>query len=236
MMKPRHLTATLLITLSAAVAGTANAGPIWVQDNFQQFSSAGASVQLPANDFTLAAPAEIDRFTVWLSDYSFNGDGIANGVLTSFSGVLSWYFFDDAGGEPGVLVGSGAASSLMITDTGVDRTDGPPNEDIFRVSGDIAPGFALAPGTYWFGIREGLMGSAADGTDILWLSHNGVTGEYAKLFLNGAGISMLNSAPNSDNAFTLEAVPEPAALVSLGIGLAALGGRLRTGGRSRWRT
>jgi hypothetical protein len=230
MMKPLHLTVAALLTLSTTQVTTADAGPIWVQDDFQQFSSAGASVFLPVNDFTLAGPAVIDRFTVWLSDSSLTGDGIADGVFTSFSGVLSWYFFDDDGGEPGTLLGSGAAANLAVTDTGVDRTDGPPNEDIFRVSGDIASGFALGSGTYWFGIREGLIGEAADGTDILWLSHNGVTGEYAKLFLNGAAIGGLSSAPNSDNAYTLEAVPEPTTLVSLGIGLAALGRRLR--GRS----
>lgn len=228
MMKPLHLMAALF-ALCAALPRTAHAAPIWVQDDFRQSSSVDASDFLPVNDFTVAAPAVLGRFTAWLSDASASGDGIANGVFTSFSGVLSWYVFGDAAGSPGVLLGSGAASNLVVTDTGVDRTDGT-NEDIFRLSGDVTPGFVLGPGTYWFGIREGLVGSAADGTDILWLSHNGVTGQFAKLFLDGAGISGLNSAPNGDNAFTLgtlEAVPEPSTLVSLGIGLAALARRLR---------
>src|SRR5262245_47278934 len=159
-MRTLHVTAAALIALFTVLAPTADAEPIWVQDDFKQFGSAGASVFLPTNDFSLAAPAVIDGFTVWLSDSVLSGDGIADGVFTGLSGVLSWYFFDDNGGEPGALLGNGSATNLMVTDTGIDRTDGPPNEDIFRVSGDIAPGFALGPGTYWFGIREGLIGEA----------------------------------------------------------------------------
>lgn len=97
-------------------------------------------------------------------------------------------------------------------------------EDIFRVTGNIGPAQALAAGTWWFGFREGAPGADADGSNMVWLSHDGVSGAFTKLFLDGQNIAMLNQAPNSDNAFVLNGVPEPAtaAFLSLGIGALAL--------------
>lgn len=187
---------------------------VWEQSDFGTSSSVGASIFLPVADFNLAAPATINAFSVWLSDSSAvsGGDEIANGVFTSFSGTLSWYFFDDAGGLPGAMISSGAATSIDVVDTGIDRTASF-IDDIFRVTGAIGPPVSFNAGTYWFGFREGSPGQAADGTDILWLVHNGVQGEFTKLFLDGQTPGQLSEAPNADNAFILYAVPEPAGMM-----------------------
>ena len=175
----------------------------------------------------LAAPAEVADFTVWLSDPSaaLGGDGLANGTFTNFSGVLSWYFFEDDAGLPGDMIASGTTATV-VGDTGVDRTDN--DEDIFRVSGGIDAPLALAAGTYWFGMREGMPGQLEDGTTILWLSHDGVSGAFTKLFLDGETPGDLNEAPSLDNAFVLRSVPEPTTLVLLSMGCAALSLRRRT--------
>ncbi|MBI2824362.1 MAG: hypothetical protein HYX69_06710 [Planctomycetia bacterium] len=223
-MAPRR-TALCLAVVGSWLASihAVQADVVWEQSNFNQESSTDASDFLPVNDFTLAAPGKVTDFTVWLSDASpqtGDGDGIANGVFTSFSGGLSWYFFADSAGLPGTFIASGIAAAPVVADTGVDRTDN--NEDIFRVSGAITPGVSLNAGTFWFGVREGPPGQIQDGTNILWLSHNGVQGAFAKLFLDGEVPGNLNQAPNSDNAFVLNAVPEPAGIVPATFGLLGL--------------
>jgi hypothetical protein len=196
----------------------AQAATLWEQSDFRLASSAGATSFLPVNDFVLPAPASVASFTVWLSDASpiLGGDGNADGTFFTFSGVLSWYIFLNAGGLPGALVDSGTDLAPSVVDTGIDRTDN--SEDIFRVSGVLDTPVALAAGTYWFGIREGPPGQVADETSIVWLSHD-LSGAPTKLFLDGATPGDLNEAPTIDNAMVLRDVPEPASLVLLLLGL-----------------
>lgn len=224
-MRGRILPATLIAGISICSIGQSDAATLWDQSDFQTVTSAGTSVFLPVNDFQLVQAVQITAFSVWLSDAADlqGGDELANGIFTSFSGGLSWYFFVDNAGLPGLLIDSGFDAAPTVADTGVNRT-GTFVDDIFRVDGAVAPGLFLTPGTYWFGVREGMPGSAADGTDILWLAANGVIGEFAKLFLDGQNIANLNEAPGGDLAFVLQGnVPEPSSGILFLIGALACG-------------
>lgn len=225
------LLVTGLVLLSA---GPGRAAVLWDQSDFGTTAAGNASAFLPTSDFQLPQPATISTFTVWLADsllVPLGGDGLANGVFTSFSGTLSWYVFTDNAGLPGALIGSGSDPAPTVVDTGVDRTLPVSDdvEDIFQVDGLVTPGLLLPAGSYWFGVREGVPGAAADDSEIVWMGANSVVGEFAKLFLDGANIADLNEAPSVDNAFVLRgevAVPEPSGAVLvlvMVIGCAVLG-------------
>ena len=146
-MRNSTLTAVLLAGLLLLRAGSPDADILWDQSNFRTDSSGGASQFLPVNDFQLSQSATITGFSVWLSDASglFGGDEVADGVFRSFSGGLSWYFFQDAAGLPGLLIDSGFDPAVSVTDTGVNRTS-TSMDDIFRVDGVVSPGLQLRRG------------------------------------------------------------------------------------------
>lgn len=230
---PPTLHSRLLAGLTAlALAGAAAAAPVVAQTSLGAGSGAGASVFLPVDDFELAQATTLDGFTVWLSDTipALGGDGQANGVFSAFSGVLSWYVFADAALLPGNLLASGVAGAISVVDSGVDRI----GEDVFLVSGLFGAGLELDPGHYWFGVREGAPGAAADATGIRWLTATTLTDAPSKIFLDGANIGNLNEAPSLDLTYALDGhvgtVPEPstgALLAACGLALAATTRRRR---------
>ncbi len=218
--------ALLFCTLSI-LSSPSQAVILWSQPDFGTVTSGGASQFLPVNDFQLVEPSTITRFSVWMSDASdaFGGDGLANGIFTSFSGTLSWYLFADAGGSPGLLIDFGFNAAPTVVDTGVDRT-GSFVDDIFRVDGLLSQPVNLNAGTYWFGVREGQRGAAADSSDILWLAGANIVGSGPWIFGDGANIANLIGPFNSDLAFVLEGlqIPEPSSLALVLLGALAFAG------------
>lgn len=227
MFRPLHsLGAAGLLALS--LASQAPAAPVVSQNSLGAGEGVGASIFLPVDDFNVTQTTTLDYFRVFLADSSplLGGDGLANGVFSSFSGVLSWYIFADAALLPGALVASGTAVGVTVNDSGVDRI----GEDVFYVSAFFGAGLGagpvLDPGHYWFGVREGVPGAAFDATGIRWLGATTLTDAPAKIFLDGAGISNLNEAPSQDLTYnivgTVHDVPEPATGGLLAAGLLAL--------------
>ncbi len=171
------------------------------------------------------AAAAADAAPVVLHDQSDfdNGDGVADGVFRSFSGTLSWYFFADAGGAPGALIAAGNALAPAIVDTGVNTVLG--QEDVFELTVTLAAGIDMPAGRGWFGVREGAVGSAYDGTAIEWVGALAAQGAGRYTFFDGAGLGNLAGPDPIDPAFQIigHPVPEPGSLALLrAAGLAAL--------------
>ncbi len=226
------------ITFSAAAAtAPAYAEPVvlWDQSNFGIGIGPVASTTVPLNDFELLAPTAVSGFRVWMRDNSANsvvnpGDGLANGVFTDFSGVLSWYLFADNNGTPGALLESGDALAPQVVDSGQDAV-GPFLDDIFEVTVNFAAPVNLAAGRTWLGIREGLRGSAMDGSEVLWMGTPVQQGEQRWFFRDGQHLADLQGPAALDAAFQIlgtQQVPEPgsAPLVALAL-LVALMAPLR---------
>lgn len=107
-------------------------------------------------------------------------------------------------------------------------------EDIFEVTVTFDAPVLLAAGRSWLGLREGVRGSAMDGTEVMWLSTPGQVGAARWFFLDGQNLANLQGPTQLDSAFQILAtqqVPEPgsAALVALALllALALQGGKAR---------
>lgn len=95
-------------------------------------------------------------------------------------------------------------------------------EDIFEVTVTFDAPVLLAAGRSWLGLREGVRGSAMDGTEVMWLSTPGQVGAARWFFLDGQNLANLQGPTQLDSAFQILAtqqVPEPgsAALVALAL-------------------
>lgn len=224
----------------ATMAHTAHALPsvLWDQSNHGIGIGPAASTTVPLNDFVLDAPSSITGLRVWMRDNTDGalvnpGDGIANGVFTNFSGVLSWYLFADDNSAPGALLHSGDALAPQVVDTGLDAW-APFLDDIFEVTVTFAAPLNLAAGRTWLGVREGLRGSAMDGTEVLWMSTPGQQGAARWYFLDGQNLADLQGPAPLDAAFQIlgtQQVPEPGtgalALLALLMALAVPLGKAR---------
>lgn len=239
---PQRLLA-VLATAAAVATAPAHAVPavLWDQSNFGVGIGPAASTTVPLNDFVLGAATAMSGFRVWMRDNTADalgspGDGLANGVFTSFSGVLSWYLFADDNSAPGVLLHSGDALAPQVVDTGLDAWP-PFQEDIFEVTVTFDAPLNLAAGRTWLGVREGLRGSAMDGTEVLWMSTPGQVGAARWYYLDGQNLADLQGPAQLDAAFQIlgtQQVPEPgsAALVAAAaLGLLTATGRGRRHGR-----
>lgn len=210
--------AAAALALAASLQAGAAPTVLYEQSDFGIGTGPEAAQLLSANDFVLAAPASITGFKVWMKDGNAafgGGDGVADGVFRSFSGILSWYFFADAGDAPGALVASGNAVAPAIVDTGVDTVLDV--DDIFEITVDLPVEIAFAAGRGWFGVREGAVGSAYDGTSITWMGAQATQGAGRYTFWDGANLGNLQGPDPIDAAFQLSghAVPEPAPLALL---------------------
>jgi len=215
----RSISSGALLALAVAASLQANAAPtvLYDQSDFGIGIGPEAAQLLSANDFVLAAPASISSFKVWMRDGNVafgGGDGVADGVFRSFSGVLSWYFFANAADAPGALIASGNAVAPAIVDTGVDTFIDP--DDIFELTVELPVEIELEAGRGWFGVREGAVGSAYDGTSITWMSAHVTQGAGRYTFWDGANLGDLVGPSPIDAAFQLVGtVPEPAPLALL---------------------
>jgi hypothetical protein len=203
--------------LAVAFGMQAGAAPTVLHDqsDFGMGTGPEAAQLLSVSDFVLAAPASISGFKVWMKDGNAafgGGDGVADGVFRSFSGTLSWYFFADAADAPGALLASGSAVAPAIVDTGLDTVID--IDDVFELTVNLPFEIALGAGRTWFGVREGAVGSAYDGTSITWMGSIVAQGAGRYTFFDAPNLADLTGPHAIDGAFQIigQPLPEPAPL------------------------
>ena len=148
--------------------------------------------------------------------WAFTPGGDLN--LSGFDGTIGWAIHANNAGVPGTVLFSGASTSVVVTNTGVNGVGG---SRIFQLDVNVGA-VALPAGTYWWQFREGAINSLSDGT-LVSLTGTG----QPTAFLNGLRFDTNETNPtfsnsaNTDIAFELYSVPEPASVG--GIVLAAAG-------------
>ena len=168
-----------------------------------------ATQWLQAEDFSIAGGAALTGAGIYIAGF---------GDISNWDGTLEYFFFADAAGAPGGLLASGNGSNISVSDSGMPWCCG---GNSYLVTFDFAALFnAVAGTTYWFGIH--LAGDYDTRDDIYWVTTTG-SGNGNESF----GGTLDNWFGNgNEHAFYLvddaREVPEPTALLLLGIGLLAL--------------
>jgi hypothetical protein len=146
-------------------------GVIWDQAAFDG-APVGVDISdnVVANRFLLAQGAEVSSFEVYLTEEALDDD---DGALDTFSGVLSWALYADAGtppSRPAALVDSGTAAEVLAIDTGEQSFW---SSDLVRLRVRLGRSVTLPPGTHWLALHEGDWLSESDGSSVLWVTGQG---------------------------------------------------------------
>lgn len=203
---------------------TSSAATIWNNggptDNGFEISS-----QATADDFVLTGPTTINGIQFWASQ-----DGGNMATSGFFSGTVGWAIYDNNAGTPGTLLFSGSDNSVPLTLDGTNFDD-----PQYRLDVDVTP-TVLGAGTYWLHLREGLIGSTDDGTEIFWSDSLSITGSTAVTDLDEVTPITWDDAERTvDLAFVLlgpdpippgsggsGGIPEPSTLLLSAVGLLGL--------------
>ncbi|MEO7793843.1 MAG: hypothetical protein ABIV06_03655 [Thermoanaerobaculia bacterium] len=152
----------LLSVVAVPSPAPAMDGSVWDQSRFVQSLEVDITANILANDFVVADYSYLQSIDVWLADGLVND----NGTLDGFSGQLYWRIYSSTGSTPNVPLRDGRGVAVQLTDTGLQTAAG---SDMIRVHFDLEPPVPLNPGTYWFGLHEGIWG-VSDGTPLKWLA------------------------------------------------------------------
>lgn len=170
----RSKTVLLLVVSILALAlvsiGAAKAQVVYSNGDYSTgFGGATITFASQADDLVVGSSLTFNRIRLWAIDDNLPG------LLNTFSGTLSWFFYEDAGGFPAAsIVASGSSSNVAVIDTGVLILNSPGYE-LAQLEFDI-PSTTLATGTYWLRLKENGPAVPDDGTAIYWVFADGVTG------------------------------------------------------------
>lgn len=239
-MNRRTLTFSLLL-LTALSVPPAHGDLLFDQGrtSLGLFGGFAVTTSAIADDFTLAAPALLTDFRVFLIQ---GGTGT---TLTSLNPAgLGWAIYPDAGGAP-ATAGGPLFSGIDPTPTVMISPALPPTT-VFSVDAEFSPGLTLPAGTYWFAIRDGAIGSPGDGSPVAWVyervSSPALSAPRQDLDVLSPDYDIVLRSPTTppltEYKLTYQisgtsAVPEPSAIVPAFIGTAALA--LFGYGWCRWR-
>jgi hypothetical protein len=156
-----------------------------------------------AADFTLAAGATLTGIRFWSLELD-----------NAYRGTISWSITQDGGGAPGTALASGVESGVTRSALGSYL-----GLQEFRNDFALNAPLSLGPGNYWLVLHNGAPGNLGAPNEFLWKSSAG----------NGSlsGVERFaNSGPwttyGIEHAFQISAVPEPAEVLMLMIGMTLL--------------
>jgi hypothetical protein len=195
--------------LFAGLASSAGAGIVVNNGLPNQSGGSDMNEFLEADDFTLgAASTSLNLVRFWS----------LQSAASDYAGSIEWSIRQDAAGTPGAVSDAGSA-----TPTGVATGNTAFGFNEFRY--EFAIPSILAAGTYWLVLHNGPSSSQL-GTDFYWEWSNGDAG-------NSQSFDLPTNPPQgwtgnfAELAFQLEGpggqrVPEPATIILVGAGLAAM--------------
>lgn len=198
-----------LLACAAVLAAplAAHAGGVTVYDNGAPDHQSGNNMNFAwqADDFSVGAGASVTGLSFW----SLEASG-------AYRGSIAWSIMSDAPGAPGgTVIASGTESS--ITRTGLGSYLG---LDEFRNDFVLSAPLALGAGTYWLVLHNGSATDFGDTSEFLWET-TGANGSTPGMeMLDGSGPWTGNF---NEHAFLVSAVPEPASVLMLAVGLLLAG-------------
>jgi hypothetical protein len=207
----KHLTQQLRRLLACAACLLCGAVPyasasVIVVDNSPPDHLTGNNLgfAFQAEDFSLASGATVTGIRFW----SLEGD-------SAYRGRISWSITAtrrlDA---PGAVVAAGTQGSVSRTALG--SYDGLQE---YRNDFALSAPLTLGPGTYWLVLHNGVPGNLGDPNEFLWES---TAGNNTLRGVERFGHSGPWSTTGTEHAFQVSAVPEPAQVLMLLLGMTLL--------------
>jgi hypothetical protein len=220
-MHSRVAACATFLTCGLFLAPLARATVVYNNGAPDQSDGSNITGFVAADDFMLGTGVTLTGGTFW-SSANFDPFG------DSFSGTIGWAILADNSSSPGAILFSGADSSPVVTDTGV-QIFGTEEWEIDFSLGSVA----LTSGTYWLALHEGALGTPDDGTTIYWDTTGNQTGSLSQITADVTAASgwssntALVNGNGSDLAFLLNSdtgtsTPEPSAVGLVGVGILAI--------------
>jgi hypothetical protein len=156
-----------------------------------------------AEDFTLAAGATVTAIRFWSLELD-----------NAYRGSISWSITADGAGGPGAVLAAGVASSLIRSASGSYL-----GLQEFRNDFALNVPLTLGPGSYWLVLHNGAPGNLGDPNEFLWES---AAANGSRPGVESFALPAVWTSNGTEHAFQVSAVPEPARVMMLMIGMTLL--------------
>jgi hypothetical protein len=166
-----------------------------------------------ADDFTVTTATTLRAVRFWDAERG-----------STYNGSITWriYADDPVNNQPGLLLLEGNQTNVTRTDLGIIPFGGIGHAEF---QNDFSVSIPLGPGTYWLGLHNGPLTDTAFSDNFNWIS----------AAANGTPTAKYDTAPFDTGGWTdwfdqqafvlfdANPIPEPSAILLVGIALAGLG-------------
>jgi len=137
---------------------------VWDQTGLSPgFGGSYISSAVTANDFWVITSATFSGLEAWIMDEVVGPDG---GIVSAFSGDLSWAIYGNMDAAPDSLLDHGNCKELDVVPYGVLSGLG---SDSARVRCTFGRSIHLTNNNYWLALHEGAWLSPYDGSPVAWV-------------------------------------------------------------------